>query len=333
MSRQEQDEYFSGNPTSQDWEYLRQFAAAVYEPAEGDGLHGLMRQSVGSKIHPSEDMGTAYLYSNIPGGKTDEYSSKSVPYKVFQVHPETFSFNSEVTCVVAFRGTNPKEGVGRGSDLHTDYNEIVKGSKSRSGPSKPERIKLSIQHLFSFPKNECDGGIIATGHSLGGCTALNAAVYGGVRAFTFAGPGPTTGGANKLHPLAQMATTTSATLYAGGDVIPFAAQHIGDRMCRLEWNGEPKMIEAEEYNEMEYGSEEFSDNINIITAGEGLAGHKSVLAEPLFSNGHAQDNSCFSNGRMSGFKPVPNMAPDLREWAQHHFGHNGEVVFEELLSI
>jgi len=308
----DQEKYFKGWPTASEWDLLRKFAKAVYEPKEdGNPNCPCQHHSLGTVTTP-QCIGV--LGSNQLSFDTKEGNSDQVPYKVFGVEEGTFKFADKVTCVVSFKGTNPKSP----SDLYTDGMEI--GSNGHQHYFKTERIKNAVNDLFSKDYSAvCPKGIIATGHSLGGSTALNAAVYGGIRAFTFAGPGPSRGGANKVHPNARKATTTSATLYTGSDTIPFAAKHIGDLICNRgnNINGHP--------------SANAGDITKLNTKGAGLeaalglGGHSAVIEAPI-----GPEDPCFHAGNM-------NKGPDYQQftttdhveeenWFLGNFGHNGEAV-------
>lgn len=155
------------------------------------------------------------------------YSDKEmVPFVVFKLPP-----GHAFDCLVSFRGTQSV------ADMKSDVYEVnPRFSECGSRDRETARMDTSIQFLmtdqgFSKEVLSCKS-LAATGHSLGGATALRLAHMYGIRAFTFSAPGP----CRKAQTLAASwldgarAMAGSATIYIAGDRIPFAAPHF-DKMC------------------------------------------------------------------------------------------------------
>jgi len=208
-----QGSYWEGFPSYADWNMLRLFSKELYEKNDGSTCGHASLGEFCEKIVANSN------------GETMTYDDTQVPWAIYQLKPGAFENMGGVDCVIAFKGTDKSK---RG-DIYTDLTEV--GSTNQKKWWKPERMRNAVVNVFSADRSSTCKTVVATGHSLGGCTALNAAVYAGVRAFTFAGPGPSRGGGNKIHPRAFDAIKSSATIYSNPDTIPFAGKHIGDWVC------------------------------------------------------------------------------------------------------
>lgn len=290
-----QGKHWEGFPSYDDWNKLRLFSAELYEKYDDGSTCG--HASLG------EFCEEIVASSNL---ETMTYDDTQVPWTIFKLKPGHFTNMGGVDCVIAFKGTDDKAK----GDLYTDLTEV--GSTRQKKWWKPERMRNAVANAFSVDHSSTCKTVVATGHSLGGCTALNAAVYAGVRAFTFAGPGPSRGGGNKIHPRAFDAIKSSATIYSNPDTIPFAGKHIGDWVCGQGGAPPPAPTGESTYGILsktyQSGSANFETFENLIALnnrgagkegvlGPGLAGHSHVLDE-LIPPGDAR--SCFTDGSQHG---------------------------------
>lgn len=266
----------TGFPSYDDWNYLRQFSAQMYQPNDDTPCkHGTLEEFCEKIVASSTE------------GDTNAYDATQVPWTIFKLK-KGFSWMGGVACVVAFKGTEKSHK----GDIYTDLTEV--GSTSRTKWYKTERMKTAVSNVFNLPaakQRECPT-LIATGHSLGGCTALNAAVYGGIRAFTFAGPGPSRGGGNKSHRKAFDAITGSATIYSNPDTIPFAGAHIGDWVCGQGGApvDHPSKWSRESYDNLVSLNDKGAGSEALSSAA--LAAHSHILEE-LIPPTNTRGQSCF----------------------------------------
>jgi pimeloyl-ACP methyl ester carboxylesterase len=230
-------------PNAHFWQFLWDAAFGVYEPDEiqkksmcsspADGaLKGPKGLASGGNhqsgfecvmAHGDIDAGddhVSWALWSLPTGNTD--------FKLGDV---------QIDCVVAFKGTDSV------ADVKTDLAEL--NGAFDGWMTSNNRVANALQGLMATePPHGCTS-LVATGHSLGGATAQNLALYEGVRAFVFSGPGPfipKEADSTTFHSFGLAAIEASATIYNSPDRIAFASPHIGDRMCDVQQHTKKGML-------------------------------------------------------------------------------------------